>query len=974
MGQTDFVAEDKFISGNVNPANHRYDGFTSPLAGDLNGDGKPEIVVMGLENSTGASLYGTATCICILNGQTGQETVRYPLPAQWQVRDPSHNTPSWMALVDADRNGKAEIIVACGYTEWGETAKYRKQLVSYEVNDKTFLPATPSLGTEHPDRLTQKWTSSVRYDQSTSGVADTRFAKASPLPQVVDVNGDGVAEILVYNKLYHAVTGELLITLEDLEPNSTWNTRNRTVAQYRQYAYVGRGRHTSWYDNGVPADRNINFSFVYDLDEDGKMEIIAGGKVYYRLDPAKGSYSVKSADDTRFGGGQGLGIGDGYTGVADVNADGKAEIVVASNTSDEKNLRIRVWDPAFITVDPQGNKIPVADIAASPPALLADITVPFTYSARQGTHSYVYIGDIDGKIDPVSKKKYPEISVLGPRLYDNRIIPNHPNVPSFGGNYVYTSGDGDHTARGALMSWTWNNDPAATVDNRLKVSFLLEHNDRSLNTGFTMFDFDNDGVQEICYRDEKNLRIISAGKHLVRLNDSDSRVIRFKKDVKSYTGYEYPVIADIDGDGSADIIVMGSPNDLDARGYIYVVQAKPGKTTFAPAPKMWNQFMYSPLKIQEDLAVPMINLHPLSPALGYVLQADVNSKAVTQIYNNTITQVVKSAIFPMPDTAGNTVNVLQPIVVIPDAKISGARVNRTTTPPQLEFYVVNTGNGTLNGHTPVTIFKGDDSYVPSGFFAKITVGADLFPNDSTHIIFPFPAADLDKSFTIRVSDSTCNNRDDLFMQHYQECNWADNTAETGIFLLRNDAATVVFSQTAIIDVLANDSLGTGCSVQLREADLVTPGGAGVMTGSFGAFEITGNRLKYTPPPAPYRDSILVEAAYTVHCYGVSKRAKVYIYIVESCTGNFSVCAGVPYRFCLYRHDPGIRFDWRDSQGVYLGSTEPFIPSPVKNALFYVKPYMPAGSRYERIDFPFAKIETNIVPFIRTGPVYRLPNR
>lgn len=128
------------------------------------------------------------------------------------------------------------------------------------------------------------------------------------------------------------------------------------------------------------------------------------------------------------------------------------------------------------------------------------------------------------------------------------------------------------------------------------------------------------GVRRSATGMKKTLRIISAIQPIVKLNTaaSSTGAVRFSKEIRSWTGFEYPSIADIDGDGSADMIVMGSYRGSDTQGYIFAVQADPLQTSFAPAPKVWNQFMYHPLKINEDLTTPLINLHPLK--MQYVLE------------------------------------------------------------------------------------------------------------------------------------------------------------------------------------------------------------------------------------------------------------------------------------------------------------------------------------------------------------------
>ena len=85
----------------------------------------------------------------------------------------------------------------------------------------------------------------------------------------------------------------------------------------------------------------------------------------------------------------------------------------------------------------------------------------------------------------------------------------------------------------------------------LQLLYNLPTTDRSGITGITMFDFNQDGKNELVYRDETDLRIIAG---------VDGRTLS-SFPLKSGTFLEYPVIADIDNDGEAEIIVNGYLND-----------------------------------------------------------------------------------------------------------------------------------------------------------------------------------------------------------------------------------------------------------------------------------------------------------------------------------------------------------------------------------------------------------------------------
>lgn len=137
----------------------------------------------------------------------------------------------------------------------------------------------------------------------------------------------------------------------------------------------------------------------------------------------------------------------------------------------------------------------------------------------------------------------------------------------------------------------------------LKLFWQIQTSDRSGRTGVTMFDFNQDGKQELVYRDETFLRIIEgvAGSTL----DSFSIV--------APTGIEYPVIADIDNDGQAEILVTGHENDKN-KTRIYCFES--ATTPWAPARSVWNQYAYNPTQVNDDLTIPRYQQNAAQPLQG----------------------------------------------------------------------------------------------------------------------------------------------------------------------------------------------------------------------------------------------------------------------------------------------------------------------------------------------------------------------
>jgi hypothetical protein len=126
----------------------------------------------------------------------------------------------------------------------------------------------------------------------------------------------------------------------------------------------------------------------------------------------------------------------------------------------------------------------------------------------------------------------------------------------------------------------------------------------SASTGSSVFDFDGDGKAEVVYSDENHLRIYDGtnGNVLISLCNTTATLI------------EYPVIADVDNDGHADIVVVsnayGSANpELACNDGVNNAQS--GVRVFGDANgswvrtrRVWNEHAYHVTNVNEDGTIP----------------------------------------------------------------------------------------------------------------------------------------------------------------------------------------------------------------------------------------------------------------------------------------------------------------------------------------------------------------------------------
>lgn len=138
----------------------------------------------------------------------------------------------------------------------------------------------------------------------------------------------------------------------------------------------------------------------------------------------------------------------------------------------------------------------------------------------------------------------------------------------------------------------------------LQTKWQATHSDESGQTSMTLFDFNQDGIMEIVYRDQDKLRIINgSGKSHLTGDDTISFYNLYAKSMSAGTWKEYPVVADVNGDGAAEIVTCGKVNSGLGwvGGELWVIG---GIHPWAPARPVWNQYMYNVTNINKDLTVP----------------------------------------------------------------------------------------------------------------------------------------------------------------------------------------------------------------------------------------------------------------------------------------------------------------------------------------------------------------------------------
>jgi outer membrane protein assembly factor BamB len=190
----------------------------------------------------------------------------------------------------------------------------------------------------------------------------------------------------------------------------------------------------------------------------------------------------------------------------------------------------------------------------------------------------------------------PELVVVGDnaiRLLDAENGHQHWSTPFvvqtgndlLGGPPVIADFDGD----GEPEIGTESDREYTVIDGDCHVLWTHPILDNSAFTGSVAFDFDGDGSAEVVQTDTQNVHILSG------IDGS----VRFEGPRQSTTGKESATVADIDGDGHAELIVPFDDWNASRRGIdVY------GDPSWASAQPMWNQYDFTISNVNADGTVP----------------------------------------------------------------------------------------------------------------------------------------------------------------------------------------------------------------------------------------------------------------------------------------------------------------------------------------------------------------------------------
>ncbi|HJL01185.1 MAG TPA: FG-GAP-like repeat-containing protein [Polyangiaceae bacterium LLY-WYZ-15_(1-7)] len=335
-------------------------------------------------------------------------------------------------------------------------------------------------------------------------------------PAVGDLDGDGVAEIVAFK-----AGGGLVAFTWDADAGAWTLLWRSTTDGTTPFDPTGSG----WAGPSIA-----------DLDDDGVPEVMRSGYVF----DADGVL----LDDT-LGNLPGSNVGV-FAVTADVDGDGVVEHVQGHG--------VWQWDAAGTawvaeSWSPGGTEpghVAIADFGAFPGSVDWPASAPEVAVVGSG---FIRVQTLDGT------------PILGPLAIPEGGQGGPPTIADFDGDgrpEVSTAG----ASRYVVVDLDCAADPIGECASGRTDGILWTQpsQDQSSNrTGSSVFDFEGDGRAEVVYGDECFLRVY----------DGETGDVVFSQARSSCTWYENPVIADLDGDFNAEIVLgdnFNCPNDPSGTG------------------------------------------------------------------------------------------------------------------------------------------------------------------------------------------------------------------------------------------------------------------------------------------------------------------------------------------------------------------------------------------------------------------------
>ncbi len=288
------------------------------------------------------------------------------------------------------------------------------------------------------------------------------------------------------------------------------------------------------------------------------------------------------------------------------------------------------------------------------------------------------------------------------------------------------------------------NQRLVVIENDGTIKWSITNGDCSGITGVTVYDFDGNGQYELVYRDEFRLQVF----------DANTGVLLQALSCQSLTQHEYPIIADIDGDGETEILCTCGTRS----GSGFVTAFESAGTPWVPSRPLWNQYQYFSTNINDDLTVPRIQQS------HHIVGDSIELNAIRKQYQAT-------GQTPLPDAA---IQILSSNSVLPDSV-------------DLNIQICNLGDAVLSANTPITFYNADPTTnnlaIPVGSISPI--GQKVEAGNCITQTYRVLGTSSDIYAVVNCDNSILpifNLSTDLPMTTIAECDYINNMANRTILL------------------------------------------------------------------------------------------------------------------------------------------------------------------------------------------------
>lgn len=296
-------------------------------------------------------------------------------------------------------------------------------------------------------------------------------------------------------------------------------------------------------------------------------------------------------------------------------------------------------------------------------------------------------------------------------------------------------------------------------------------------TGVTTFDLDGDGRAEVIHRDENYFSIYTTALDGVVTRSTPIRC-------SSRTQNEYPIVVDLDGDGSAEICVTCSTSEAEAGkdipqydvGEVRVYES--ANKPWLSARKVWNQHGYFVVNVNDNMTIPRVQqLHHLAFAQNAPCKPGLNRPLNTFMSQTTYLDVFGCPSFPTPNLA---------FVPFSEAKlIDYIPVTCLDESLQVTFKYANPGTATIDGTVQISFYQGDPTPDPS-FATHLGTKAfelsDMHPGDTitTTAYVKNPGGIFDLYLVVNDDGTTLPLNLSAQSGDIGECDYSDNIIQVKI--------------------------------------------------------------------------------------------------------------------------------------------------------------------------------------------------